>query len=123
MRSQPIDAEKALWWRLRGRKLGGLKFRRQHPVGGFIADFACLEASLIVEADGKQHEDSLDDVTRTSELAKRGFRVIRFSNDRIRAYLDDVCDDILREAKARLKDPSSALRQSRRAPSPTRGEG
>ena len=49
MRGQPIDVEKTLWWRLRGRKPGGLKFRRQHPVGRFIADFVCLEAALIVE--------------------------------------------------------------------------
>jgi very-short-patch-repair endonuclease len=123
MRSRPIDAEQSLWWELRDRKLGGLKFRRQHPVGRFIADFVCMDARLIVEVDGKQHEGSLDDIARTEELVARGFRVMRIPNDRARVDLDRVCEEILAVAMCRPAHPSSALRQSRRAPSPTRGEG
>ena len=123
MRSRPIDAEKALWWRLRGNKLGGLKFRRQHPVGRYIADFVCLEAQLIIEVDGKQHDGSLDDIARTENLIARGFRVMRFPNDRVRVDLDRVCDEILAVARSRLANPSSDPSQSEGPPSPTRGEG
>lgn len=120
IRSSPIDAEKALWWRLRGRRLGGLKFRRQHPVGRYIADFACLEARLIVEADGKQHAGSLGDVARTEDLVGRGLKVIRFDNDRIRADIDRVCEEIRAAAMRRISTPHPPPSA---APSPTRGEG
>jgi very-short-patch-repair endonuclease len=123
MRSRPIDAERMLWWRLRDRRLGDLKFRRQHPVGRFIADFVCMDAQLIVEVDGKQHEGSLDDLARTEELIARGFTVMRIPNDRVRVDLDRVCDEILAAGRSPVAHPSFALRQSRRAPSPTRGEG
>jgi very-short-patch-repair endonuclease len=123
MRSRPIDAEKALWWRLRDRKLGGLKFRRQHPVARFIADFVCPDARLIIEVDGKQHDGSLDDVARTEELVARGYKVMRFQNDRVRADLDRVCEEILAVASSRLSHPSSDPSQSEGPPSPTRGEG
>ncbi len=105
MRGHPVDVEKALWWRLRGRKLGGLKFRRQHPVGRFIADFVCLEAGLIVELDGKQHQGSVSDVVRTDELKGLGFDVMRFENDRLRMDIDAVCDEILGAAMSRLGTP------------------
>jgi very-short-patch-repair endonuclease len=106
MRGHPIDVEKALCWRLRGRKLGGLKFRRQHPVGRFVADFVCLEANLIIELDGKQHQGSVSDVVRTDELKGMGFDVVRFENDRLRMDIDAVCDEILGAAKSRLGTPS-----------------
>jgi very-short-patch-repair endonuclease len=66
LRKNPTDAEQKLWWRLRQRQLDGCKFRRQHPTGGYIADFACVEQRLIVEADGGQHAD---DPTIRSELS------------------------------------------------------
>ena len=123
MRSHPIDAEKTLWWRLRGRQPGGLKFRRQHPIGRHIADFICFEARLIVEVDGVQHRNSLDDVARTEALTLRGLRLIRFENDRVRVDTDAVCEEILRIATSRLRYPSSDPAQSAGPPSPTRGEG
>ncbi len=123
MRSHPIDAEATLWWRLRSRKLGGLKFRRQQPMGPFIADFICFEARLIVEVDGAQHQGSLDDIARTEELTARGFKVIRFDNDRVRVDTDRVCEEILETARSRRNDPSSDPAQSAGPPSPTRGEG
>ena len=61
MRSHPTDVERALWWRLRNRNLGSLKFRRQRPEGRYVADFVCLEAKLVVELDGAQHDGSIAD--------------------------------------------------------------
>jgi very-short-patch-repair endonuclease len=99
MRSHPTDVERALWWRLRNRKLGGLKFRRQRPEGPYIADFVCREAKLIVEVDGAQHRGSIADRLRTQHLTRIGFDVVRFSNEEVRADLDAVCARILRIAK------------------------
>ncbi|WP_352526578.1 endonuclease domain-containing protein [Mesorhizobium sp. M0060] len=91
MRREPMEAEGRLWHELRGRRLDGIKFRRQVPVGKFIADFICAEARLIVEIDGSQHADSHHDGERDTELKARGFRVLRFWND-----------DVLRDLKRRL---------------------
>ena len=77
------DAERALWQHLRDRRLGGFKFRRQHPVGRYFADFACIEAGLIVELDGGQHlepEAVAADLRRTDELGRLGFAVLRFTD-------------------------------------------
>ena len=99
MRSHPTDVERDLWWRLRDRKLGNLKFRRQRPEGSYIADFVCLEAKLIVEVDGAQHEGSIGDRYRSRDLKRMGFDVVRFSNEEVRMDIDAVCERILRVAK------------------------
>ena len=99
MRSHPTDVERALWWRLRDRKLGDLKFRRQRPEGSYIADFVCLEAKLVVEVDGAQHEGSIADRIRSEDLKRMGFDVVRFSNAEVRADIDAVCARILRIAR------------------------
>jgi len=99
MRSHPTDVERALWWRLRDRKLGDLKFRPQRPAGSYIADFVCLEAKLIVEVDGAQHEGSIADRHRTQDLMRMGFDVVRFSNEEVRSDIDAVCERILRLAR------------------------
>ncbi|MBV8522829.1 MAG: DUF559 domain-containing protein, partial [Acetobacteraceae bacterium] len=65
LRSNSTDAERKLWARLRERRLQGLRFRRQHPIPPFIADFACLEAMLVIEIDGSQHADNPADLLRT----------------------------------------------------------
>ena len=102
MRSHPTDVERDLWWRLRDRKLGELKFRRQRPEGSYIADFVCLDAKLIVELDGAQHGAATDDDRRrTQDLMRIGFAVIRFSNEDVRRDIDDVCARILRIALRR----------------------
>ncbi len=68
------EAERRLWWSLRDRGLAGFKFRRQRPIGGYIVDFACLEARLVVEVDGGQHAFALaEDAARDCALAARGF--------------------------------------------------
>jgi very-short-patch-repair endonuclease len=77
-RRKATDAERILWKALRGRQFSGYKFRRQHPLGKFVVDFACIEHHLVIEADGGQHADNEADVTRTVWLEEQGWRVIRF---------------------------------------------
>jgi 5-methyltetrahydrofolate--homocysteine methyltransferase len=79
-RSNPTDAENALWQMLRGKKMEGYKFRRQHIIGAYIADFVCLDKMLIIEVDGLIHqlpENKANDIERTEWLNKEGFTVIR----------------------------------------------
>jgi len=84
LRKNLTPAEKYLWRLLRSRKLKGHKFRRQHPIGGYIVDFYCHAAGLIIEVDGKIHEtteNKMYDDERTKILEANGLKVIRFSND------------------------------------------
>src|SRR5258708_9787762 len=94
LRSNPTSTEKLLWSRLRQRKLGGLKFRRQTPMGPYVLDFLCLRYRLIVEADGPFHDPERDAV-RDAWLKAKGFRVLRFSNQEIRSAPDLVADRVL----------------------------
>jgi len=89
------DAEDRLWQELRDRRLDRIKFRRQMPIGKYVADFVCLEARLIVEIDGSQHAESDSDRVRHAELKARGFRVLRFWNDDVLKDLNAVCDTII----------------------------
>ena len=89
------EAEHKLWQELRDRRLDRIKFRRQVPIGKYIADFVCLEARLIIEIDGSQHADSESDKSRGAELAAIGFRVLRFWNDDVLKEMDSVCDTII----------------------------
>ncbi|NUS22467.1 MAG: endonuclease domain-containing protein [Mesorhizobium sp.] len=93
------EVETRLWHELRDRRLDRIKFRRQVPIGKYVADFACLEARLIVELDGSQHADSESDRVRSSELTASGFRVLRFWNDDVLKDLDGVCDTIIAYVK------------------------
>ena len=82
LRQQSTDAEQALWSKLRDRRLGGVRFRRQTPIGPYIADFVSHERKLIVELDGGQHADQRAyDARRTRWLESRGYTVLRFWND------------------------------------------
>ena len=99
LRSSSTDAERLLWSKLRDRRLAGHKFRRQHPVGSFFADFACIECLLIVELDGGRHyEDEAQrrDATRTVVLKEHGFEVLRFSNREVLGETDSVLQ-VIRE--------------------------
>ncbi len=99
MRREMTEAEDRLWRELRGRRLDRIKFRRQVPIGPYIADFACLDARLIVELDGTQHAESRRDTVRDAELERRGFRVLRFWNDEVLRELTSVCDTIIDYAR------------------------
>lgn len=95
LRRDMTEAEDKLWHELRSRRLDRIKFRRQVPIGRYIADFACLEAKLIIEIDGSQHAESSRDHIRDAELRSRGFRILRFWNDEVLRELDAVCDTII----------------------------
>ena len=95
LRQKMTDAEARLWYYLRDRRMEGYKFRRQHRIGGFIADFACVEAGLVIEADGGQHGERQDhDYNRTRALQDHGFRVVRFWNHDILTQTSDVLEQI-----------------------------
>jgi very-short-patch-repair endonuclease len=72
-------AERKVWHAIRGKQLQGHRFRRQHPIGPYIADFACIEKLLLIELDGGQHQDQIEyDLKRTKYLESQGWRVMRF---------------------------------------------
>ena len=111
LRSNPTDAERSLWSRLRAEQLGH-RFRRQVPLGHFVADFVCMERRLIVEIDGGQHVESSHDAVRDEWLMGRGFRVIRFWNN-----------DVLNQGNAVVQAILDALSAPPPQPSPVKGEG
>ena len=117
LRSSSPDAERLLWQRLRDRRLGGYKFRRQHPIGGYFADFACVEAKLVVELDGGQHfePDAVEaDARRTAVLNKHGFHVLRFTDREALVERDAVLARILDWLQSNHPHPN---------PLPLAGEG
>jgi very-short-patch-repair endonuclease len=97
LRVASTDVERVLWTHLRGRRLGKFKFRRQLPIAGYVVDFACIEARLVVELDGGQHANRVaQDNHRTTILEKNGFRVLRFWNDEVLKNLEGVLEETLR---------------------------
>uniref|UniRef100_A0A7C2WR41 DUF559 domain-containing protein n=1 Tax=Thermorudis sp. TaxID=1969470 RepID=A0A7C2WR41_9BACT len=95
MRREPTAAERRLWAVLRGRRLDGWKFRRQHPVGPYVVDFACLEAGLVVELDGAIHQAQADyDAARDAYLAACGFAVLRLPNEVVLERLPEALEAI-----------------------------
>jgi adenine-specific DNA-methyltransferase len=98
LRRSETDAERKLWLCLRDRQLGGHKFRRQHPIGRYVADFACIECGLIVELDGGQHGEQREhDARRSKSLAAYGFTVIRFWDNDVLTQTNAVLEAILSE--------------------------
>jgi very-short-patch-repair endonuclease len=105
LRRDATDIEQRLWFALRELDLPH-RFRRQHPIGRFIADFACPAYRLIIELDGGQHAERVAaDERRTSELAKRGYRVLRFWNNEVMENLDGVLEVILAEVQRSPTSP------------------
>lgn len=110
-RHNPTEAESFLWENLKGRNLDGFKFRRQHIIDDCIVDFVCLSENLVVEVDGKYHNDpeiQEYDKLRTQLLNKHGFKVIRFTNDDVLFNIDDVLNSI--KAELRYQTPPSGGR-------------
>src|SRR5262249_13892305 len=110
LRREQTDAESRLWQGLRARQIEHAKFRRQQPIGPFIADFCCLEHGLIVELDGSQHADAdraRSDVRRTRFLAEHGYHVLRFWNG-----------DVLKNTDAVVEQIATVLRRLSGKPSP-----
>jgi very-short-patch-repair endonuclease len=96
LRGNMTDAEQLLWLHLRAHRLDGQKFRRQQPLGPYIADFVHFGARLIVEADGGQHNESARDVQRDAWFEEQGFKVLRFWNDDILLRTEAVREVIWR---------------------------
>ena len=117
LRVQATGAEKILWEHLRNRRLNGIKFRRQHPLGPYIVDFYCPAHRLVVEIDGGLHSYQEEhDQARTQELEDYGYKVIRFWNYEVEQNLDTVLDTIVE--KCGLPSPKAGRRAC-----PERSEG
>ena len=115
LRAEGADAEQTLWRHLRARQLSGHKFRRQHPIGPYIADFVCVECKLVVEWDGGQHVQGRApayDERRTQFLNTQGWQVLRFWNH-----------EVLTELAAVLQAIALALSHPHPNPLPPAGEG
>ncbi len=97
MRNKPTDAERMLWNVLSNKGIEGYKFRRQHIIGNYIADFICLKLNLIIEVDGSIHqlpENQISDAERTKWLLSEGYRVIRFTNNEVLHNIEKVIQSI-----------------------------
>ena len=91
LRARQTKAESLLWRVLRGRRLCGLKFRRQHPIEPYITDFACIQRKQIVEIDGGYHDAIYEaDESRQRYIERRGWDVLRFSNEDVLADVEAV---------------------------------
>ena len=102
LRGNPTPVEKKLWKYLLNRKLGGFKFRRQHPIGRFIADFYCHIAKLVIELDGEHHARQVGyDTSRSLWFEERGIRVIRFQNIEVENEIEKVIAEILTACEQR----------------------
>ncbi len=101
LRRNRTDAEAKLWRALADRRLDGFKFRRQFPIDRYVADFACIDAKLVVELDGSQHaEAGAYDAERTAMLESCGFVVLRFWNGELASNFDGVVETIRRHLRA-----------------------
>ena len=106
LRREMTLAERKLWQVLRRRGLEGHRFRRQHPLGPYIADFACLEAGVVIEVDGGQHQGNREDPRRDRYISDLGFQVLRFWNNDVLANLEGVCAVIAHALAERCPHPS-----------------
>jgi very-short-patch-repair endonuclease len=103
LRSNLTRSENILWKRLSKNQLNNLRFKRQHPVGGFIVDFYCHKAKLVIEIDGPYHmnDDQVHyDKARTHELNLLGIKVIRFKNNQVVHNVEEVLDEIKKHLPA-----------------------
>jgi len=137
LRNQATDTERHLWRYLRNHQLGGYRFRRQMPIGNYIADFACLEAKLIIELDGGQHQEQAEyDARRDLQMEAQGFRVLRFWDNHVFQETQAVLEVILRALEKTAPTPtlpratrkggsmnSSTSKSSDLLPPPLAGEG
>ena len=107
MRQASTDAERRLWYFLRNRQLDGCRFRRQAPLGHYVADFVCVERRLVIELDGGQHsETAMADRERTRHFVRAGYRVLRFWNTPVLHETTSVLESIL----VALREPVAGAR-------------
>jgi very-short-patch-repair endonuclease len=118
LRGRSTDAELRMWSQLRDRRFDAWKFRRQVPIGGYIVDFYCVKARLVIELDGGQHgtaEEEAYDAERTRVLEDLGLRVIRFWDNDVLAKTDMVMREVFRQLNEPSPRPSPGV--------PGEGEG
>jgi very-short-patch-repair endonuclease len=97
LRTNQTDIEMSFWYYCRAKRMQGIKFKRQATIGKYIVDFVCYEKSLIIEFDGGQHNEleiQQKDIERTKFLESRGFRVLRFWNNKFLENKEGVLDEI-----------------------------
>jgi len=115
LRAQMTDAERRIWYHLRQRSLQGFKFRRQVPIGPYIADFACLTVPLVIELDGDQHAVRWrKDRIRDEFIRARGFRVLRFTNRDALVSTEEVLEIILKALREAPDAPGDRGRERKR---------
>jgi very-short-patch-repair endonuclease len=120
LRQQQTDAEQKLWYWLRANRFGGVRFKRQKPVGPYVVDFVAVNEKLVIELDGGQHQErAARDQTRTHYLENRGYRVLRFWNDQCLTQTEAVLESI-RQALFPAPPPQAEAVFS---PRPLGGEG
>ena len=126
LRRSMTDGERKLWSLLRRKKVSGFRFRRQAPVGPYIADFFCPEARLVIELDGEPHSDEAQmrsDKSRTEWLEAHGCRVIRFWNLEVFQHPTEVIETIYDALKRPPSGPQRGLAPPSGHLPPHRGEG
>lgn len=114
LRSDMTGPEKQLWLKLRSRQLQGLKFRRQHGIGPYIADFYCPERSLVIELDGESHAEPLQimkDQQRDTYLQSIDLQVIRYNNTDVVSNLDGILADLHTRLLLDSTSPNPSLRR------------
>ena len=117
LRTEMTETERILWPHRRRKRLRGLRFRRQHPIGKYIVDFICLESLIVIELDGSQHlERESEDRIRDAWLETQGYKVLRFYNNEFLENRAEVLELIASECLKRHPHPPLA-------PSPLKGEG
>ena len=112
LRRQMTDAEKSLWKHLCRNQLDGYRFKRQHPIINYIADFYCHKAKLIIEVDGKIHEQNeqiIHDRERTTKIETLGCRVMRFTNTEVMNQIEYVIMSIRKELPTSKENIASPL--------------
>ena len=123
LRSRMTDAERKLWYMLRDRRFVAAKFRRQVPLGRYVADFLSFEKRIVVEVDGGQHSGSASDIARDDWFRSQGFTVVRFWNDDVLTNLKGVFTLLADVIDTNTPHPASQPQAAAMPPSPTRGEG
>jgi len=108
LRHNMTPEERKLRQMVKAKRVADAKFRRQVPIGSYVADFVCVSARLVVELDGSQHGDRMEaDAERTRHLEARGYRVLRFWNNDVTANLDGVIRSIEIAVRQGPTSPSS----------------
>jgi very-short-patch-repair endonuclease len=101
LRKDMTEAEKRLWYRIRNRQLSDHQFRKQVPLGSYIADFCCLKERLVIELDGGQHAEITEhELKRRAWMEANGYRVLRFWNNEVFENIEGVLETIVRASKA-----------------------